>query len=157
MQITLLAAVIAFAADQLSKIYVLGILRLDRVGGIDVLPPWVNFRMAWNKGINFGLLSGDSEAARWALIALSFAVAAFVLYWGARRFQSWTEQALAGALAGGAAGNATDRIIHGAVVDFLNMSCCGINNPFVFNLADVAIVGGAAGLALHSMTATSKG
>ena len=113
--------------------------------------------MAWNKGINFGLLSGDSETVRWTLIALSFAVAAFVLFWGVRRFQSWPEQALAGALAGGAVGNAIDRIIHGAVVDFLNMSCCGISNPFVFNLADVAIVGGAAGLALHSMAAPSKG
>ena len=31
----------------------------------------------------------------------------------------------------------------GAVADFINMSCCGIRNPFAFNLADAAIFGGA--------------
>ena len=52
----------------------------------------------------------------------------------------------AGLLIGGALGNSLDRLIYGAVVDFLNMSCCGIENPFVFNLADVAIFLGAIGL-----------
>jgi signal peptidase II len=32
----------------------------------------------------------------------------------------------------------------GAVADFINMSCCGLRNPFAFNLADAAIFGGAA-------------
>jgi len=32
------------------------------------------------------------------------------------------------------------------VLDFLNMSCCGINNPFVFNIADIFIFAGAIGL-----------
>ena len=32
------------------------------------------------------------------------------------------------------------------VLDFLNMSCCGINNPFVFNVADIFIFAGAIGL-----------
>ena len=39
-----------------------------------------------------------------------------------------------------------DRLIYGAVADFLNMSCCGIDNPFAFNVADVAIFAGALGL-----------
>ena len=44
-------------------------------------------------------------------------------------------------LCGGALANAFDRIIYdGAVADFLNMSCCGIYNPFVFNFADVFIL-----------------
>jgi signal peptidase II len=33
------------------------------------------------------------------------------------------------------------------VADFLNMSCCGINNPYAFNVADIAIFAGAIGLA----------
>ena len=41
-----------------------------------------------------------------------------------------------------------DRLIYGYVLDFLNMSCCGITNPFVFNLADVFIFVGAIGLVL---------
>ena len=51
---------------------------------------------------------------------------------------------------GGALGNVADRLIYGYVLDFLNMSCCGINNPFVFNIADVFIFAGALGLVLFT-------
>ena len=51
-----------------------------------------------------------------------------------------------GLLIGGALGNVFDRLVHGAVADFLNMSCCGIVNPFAFNLADVAVFAGALAL-----------
>lgn len=156
MRITLIAAAAALAFDQLSKYIILTILDLEALGGIDVFPPWLNFRMGWNTGINFGLFSGDSEIARWILVGLSLLIAGLVLIWSLRSLRRWHEQVLAGALVGGAVGNATDRIVHGAVVDFLNMSCCGINNPFVFNLADVAIVGGAIGLALFGTIASSK-
>ena len=56
----------------------------------------------------------------------------------------------AGIMIGGALGNVVDRLIYGAVADFLNMSCCGIDNPFAFNVADVAIFLGAVGLAFLS-------
>ena len=56
----------------------------------------------------------------------------------------------AGIVIGGAMGNAWDRLQYGAVADFLNMSCCGINNPFAFNIADVAIFAGAALIALKA-------
>ena len=51
---------------------------------------------------------------------------------------------------GGALGNAWDRLQYGAVADFLNMSCCGIDNPYAFNIADVAIFAGAALIALKA-------
>ena len=49
-------------------------------------------------------------------------------------------------IVGGALANALDRVIYGAVADFLNMSCCGIQNPFTFNIADIFIFAGAFGL-----------
>jgi signal peptidase II len=52
----------------------------------------------------------------------------------------------AGLLIGGALGNVVDRVLYGAVADFLNMSCCGIENPYTFNVADIAIFAGAIGL-----------
>ena len=55
-------------------------------------------------------------------------------------------QVSAGLLIGGALANVADRLIYGYVLDFLNMSCCGINNPFVFNVADIFIFAGAIGL-----------
>ena len=51
---------------------------------------------------------------------------------------------------GGALGNVVDRVLHGAVADFLNMSCCGINNPYAFNVADISIFVGAVGLVLFT-------
>jgi lipoprotein signal peptidase len=34
-----------------------------------VFPPWLNLRMAWNQGMNFGLFSNNAEVTRWVLIA----------------------------------------------------------------------------------------
>jgi signal peptidase II len=59
-------------------------------------------------------------------------------------------------LIGGALGNVVDRIAYGFVVDFLNMSCCGIDNPFVFNIADIFIFAGAIGLILFEDRARGK-
>ena len=50
-------------------------------------------------------------------------------------------------------GNVWDRLQYGAVADFINMSCCGLRNPFAFNLADAAIFGGAALLVLFGRAA----
>ena len=40
-----------------------------------------------------------------------------------------------------------DKFLYDAVADFLNVTCCGINNPFAFNVFDIAIFVGAIGLA----------
>ena len=138
-----------FVLDQATKALMLFALRLPERGVIDVAPPFLTFRMAWNRGVNFGLLSSGSEAARWALVGLALVICALVLWWmrGERRGIALI---CAGVLIGGALGNVVDRIAYGAVADFLNMSCCGIENPYVFNVADIAIVAGALGLALFS-------
>ncbi|MGJ8585677.1 MAG: signal peptidase II [Marinosulfonomonas sp.] len=137
---------VVFCIDQLSKYFVVHVLNLITLRSIDVLPPFLNFRMAWNRGINFGLLSDDAELAKWALIAVSLIISTLVVLWVRRDGGGPMVQASAGLLIGGAMGNVLDRVIYGAVADFLNMSCCGISNPFAFNIADVAIFAGAIGL-----------
>ena len=141
-----LTAVIGFAVDQISKLYVVFWLDLINLQEIDVFAPFLNFRMAWNYGVNFGLFSGQSEVQRTALILIALGISAAVAIWAIRQGSGRLTLVAAGLLIGGALGNALDRMIYGAVVDFLNMSCCGIENPFVFNLADVAIFLGAIGL-----------
>jgi len=137
-----------FLLDQATKYLVVHMLDLRRVGLIEVWPPYLNLRMAWNTGINFGLLADNGEVVRWALIAVALAIsAAVVWYIHAERPGRWHRVA-AGLLVGGALGNVIDRLIYGAVADFLNMSCCGIDNPFAFNVADVAIFAGALALVL---------
>ncbi len=61
----------------------------------------------------------------------------------------WFAQASAGLLVGGAIGNVIDRILYGAVADFLNMSLPNWRNPYSFNVADIAIFLGALGLVLQ--------
>ena len=115
-----------------------------------MLPPLLNFRMAWNRGINFGLFAGDADVMRWILITVALAISLWVIWW---IYSDGAPKGMAvsgGFLVGGALGNVVDRLYYGAVADFLNMSCCGIENPYVFNVADIAIFIGAAGLVLFT-------
>jgi signal peptidase II len=141
------AALVAFAIDQASKLWVVHFLNLKEIFALDPFPPYLRFRMGWNEGINFGLLSGAN--AKWVLIAVAFLICGFLIRW-ARNFTKPLAFISAGFVIGGAVANVLDRLIYGAVADFLNMSCCGIHNPFSFNLADVFIFVGAAGLILFA-------
>jgi signal peptidase II len=143
-----LTALAIFALDQVTKYLVVIALDLRNLGEFDVAPPYLVFRMAWNYGVNFGLLAGG-DMMRWVLIAVALAISAWVVIWARREGGKWVHLS-AGLLLGGALGNVVDRVIYGAVADFLNMSCCGIDNPFSFNVADVAIFFGAVGLILFT-------
>ncbi len=148
MRLVVLCALIVLLLDQASKWAVVHVANLIDLGVIEVWPPFLTFRMGWNQGINFGLFAHDADVMRWVLIGVALAIAAFVLIWIARPGHGRIARVAAGLLVGGAIGNVIDRILYGAVADFLNMSCCGVENPFVFNVADVAIFAGAFGLAL---------
>ena len=150
MRAVIWTAAAVFVLDQLTKYIVVHLMELDRVQRIDVLPPWLQFRMAWNQGINFGLFSNSAETMRWVLIALALAISAWVWVWMRRDPQPIRARIAAGLLIGGALGNVLDRILYGAVADFLNMSVPGLANPFSFNVADIAIFAGAIGLVLFA-------
>ena len=135
-----IASVIAFGLDRLSKVVIVHWLDLASVHKIPVWPPYLNFVMAWNKGVNFGFLNAFD--ARWLLVAISIVVSFALALW-VRHKSGWMVPLAAGAIIGGALGNAYDRVVYGAVADYLNMSCCTINNPYSFNVADVLIFGGA--------------
>ena len=149
MRLLFRSAIGALLFDQISKYLVIFWMGLERVRSIDVFPPILNFRYGENRGINFGLFTGDNDWARWVLIGFSLLVIASVLYW-VRRWHSgsWRMMLSAGLLIGGALGNVGDRLFYGYGLDFLHMSCCGLNNPFVFNTADIFIFAGVGGLVL---------
>lgn len=145
-----IAATATFAADQLSKLGVIHLARLRERGEVDVIDPLLRLRWAENRGVNFGLFAHDAELVRWGLILVALAISAWVVLWVRReRFGPWSELS-AGLLVGGALGNVVDRVAYGYVADFLNMSCCGIENPYSFNIADIAIFAGAIGLVLFT-------
>ncbi|WP_417250271.1 signal peptidase II [Celeribacter sp.] len=150
MRLAIWIATVSFVIDQLSKWVVVHALNLRSVGEIDVFAPYLVFRMAWNRGINFGLFAEHVALLRWGWVALAVGVSLWVLSWVRRENLSALGQISAGLLVGGALGNALDRVIYGAVADFLNMGCCGIENPYSFNVADISIFAGAFGLILFT-------
>lgn len=156
MRIMSWVAIITFVADQISKYFVVHWLNLAERFAIDVWPPFFQLRMAWNYGVNFGLFAEDNDLTRWVLVTVAIIISAAVFWWIAHEEPSKAGQVSAGLLVGGALGNVIDRIIYGAVADFLNMSCCGINNPFSFNIADIAVFFGAVGLVLFTSGEADK-
>ncbi len=156
MRLVFLSATLVFLIDQISKYVMVHVLNLSQVRGIDLLPPLLRFRYGENRGINFGLFGDAPDLVRWVLVAFSIVVVIGVLWW-VRRFQHSVLMLLsAGLLVGGALGNVVDRVAYGYVIDFLNMSCCGIDNPYVFNVADIFIFAGAIGLILFEGRARGK-
>ena len=134
--------------DRASKIWIVERLDLANRLRIEVADPWLNLTMAWNQGVNFGLFDLGPAGRLW-LVAVAVAIVIALLVW-VRRSRGWAAAIGAGAIVGGALGNVWDRLQWGAVADFFNMSCCGIDNPFAFNVADAAIFAGVAVLILFA-------
>ncbi|MCG6883524.1 MAG: signal peptidase II [Silicimonas sp.] len=147
------SAFLVLILDQFTKLIVLYVLDLKTRGGMLVLDPYLNLRMAWNTGINFGIQLGD----KWLLIVLALAICTWVIWWMNRDRPRRIVQISAGMVIGGAIGNVFDRLLYGAVADFLNMSCCGFENPYSFNVADISIFIGAVGLILLTNDAPRTG
>lgn len=150
MRIAVGVLALTLIADQASKHWVVTRMALDQRLFIEVMDPYLNFVMAWNRGINFGLFGSDSEVMRYVLVAIALAISGFVWVWVQREGSGRWMQIGTGLLVGGALGNVIDRLRWGAVADFINMSCCGLRNPYAFNVADVAIFAGAFVLILFS-------
>lgn len=146
-------ALVVLVVDKATKWAVVEGLNLAEVLRVDVLPPFLVFQMAWNPGINFGLFGSDSDFQRWFLVALAVVVSVGLSVWVLRSGAGRRSAAAVGAIVGGALGNAWDRVGYGAVADFINMSCCGFDNPFAFNVADTAIFLGAAALLIFPQAA----
>jgi signal peptidase II len=133
------AAVLAFGLDRFSKVAIVHWLDLSSVQVIHVWPPYLDLVMAWNPGVNFGLLG--EYGGRWMLVAFAIIFSVAIATW-TRNKPGRILPVAVGIAVGGALGNAFDRVVYGAVADYLNMSCCGVRNPYSFNVADIFVVGG---------------
>lgn len=143
-----IVAILILAADQLSKWFVTGPMRLPEIDSYEILPI---FRLIWvaNHGVSMGFLVANSDAQRWALAIVTGAIALFVAFWLSREQRGLDSVAL-GLVLGGAAGNITDRVRIGYVTDFLNIHFGAWSPFYVFNIADAAISVGVALLVLRA-------
>ena len=141
----LLFSFIFLTLDQLSKWFVVFYLELKHKLYLNLNNQFINFYMAWNKGINFGLFEGDSVLQAYILTAVAVVISIVFFIW-LKNSTSLFIQLLASLVIGGALGNAIDRLMYGAVADFINITCCGLRNPYSFNLADIFIFMGLVGI-----------
>ena len=137
-RLVLVIGLAVLVADLITKQIMLGWI-FDPPRRVEILP-FLNFAPVWNPGISFGMLADAGGAVPILLTALAFAVAAWMV-WKAPGFKRF-ERFGAGLIAGGAVGNALDRIRFGKVVDFIDVYVQTWHWP-AFNIADAAITVGA--------------
>ncbi len=146
-------ALIALALDQASKWWIIEIYNLPERGRVAVTP-FLDLVMLWNPGISYGLFSQNTELGRNLLIGFALLTAAALIVWIARTANRLLAVSLA-LIAGGALGNAIDRMIYGAVADFVSLHVYGFY-WYVFNIADAVIVTGVAGLVYDTLFTSHK-
>ena len=140
-------AFIIILADQFTKTLVVGTFQLH---DSHTVTSFLNMVRAHNTGAAFSFLAGASGWQRWFFVGLGVAATGFIVWMllrhGGQRLFSW---ALA-LILGGALGNVIDRLLHGHVIDFIQVHYRGAYFP-AFNVADSAITVGAALLILDEL------
>nr|WP_232792803.1 signal peptidase II [Caulobacter hibisci] len=145
-------AVVAVVLDQISKVWILGVLGTAQGSSIHVAGP-LNFTMVHNYGMSFGLLR-DHAWGRWLLIGFATAVAVGLGIWASKAVRPLVAVGLGLIIAGAVGNNLIDRMIYGYVVDFIDVSA--MRFPWVFNVADSWINIGVACLLLDSFIGEEK-
>ena len=134
--------------DQATKLWLYFVVDIAVRAPIQVAP-FLDITLVWNRGISYGLLQQSTELGRWGLTLFKLAAAIGLTIWAWRSRDRLLCAALA-LIASGALGNAIDRIIYGAVLDFVHLHW-GSFSWYVFNVADAAIVAGVALLMYESL------
>ena len=139
--------------DQLSKTVVIGAFELNHSQAVT---SWFNLVRVHNSGAAFSFLAGASGWQRWFFVALG-AVASGFIVWMLKTHPTQKLFCFAVTMImGGAIGNVVDRLLHGHVVDFIQLHYGGWYFP-AFNLADSAITLGAICLILDEIRRVRRG
>jgi len=146
-------ALLIFLADQYTKTLILGYYQL---GDSTWVTSFFNVVRVHNSGAAFSFLAGASGWQRWFFTAIGLGAAVFIV-WMLRQHAGQRLFAFAMAcLLGGAVGNVVDRLMHGYVVDFIQLHYGGWYFPS-FNVADAAITAGAVGMILDELLRVRRG
>ena len=144
-------AVILF--DQFTKTLILGNFEL---GDSRSVTSFFNVVRVHNTGAAFSFLAGATGWQRWFFIGLGALAAIFIVWMlrshGGQRLFGWALSLILG----GAVGNVIDRLLHGHVVDFIQVHYAGWYFPS-FNVADSAITIGAGLLILDELLRVRRG
>lgn len=152
MLIGLVAASIILILDQLSKYYVYYDV-LANTDGVAVTSFFSIIR-AWNTGVSFSLFDSHGVAGVIGLSLLSLVIVGFLFNWLRKETSRFVQLAI-GFIIGGAIGNVIDRVLFGAVFDFLDVYWKTYHWP-TFNIADSFICIGAFMIIFHSFFAKKQ-
>ena len=146
-------ALIVIVLDQLTKTL---ILQHYQYGDSTYITSFFNIVRAHNTGAAFSFLASESGWQRWFFIGLGFVASVFIIWMlrshGGQKMFAWALSLILG----GALGNVVDRMLHGYVVDFIQVHW-GAKYYFPsFNVADSAITVGAALLILDELLRVRK-
>ena len=136
----LVIAIIVLLLDQLSKWSALSNLQM---GVPKPVLPFLNWLLLFNPGAAFSFLAQGSGWQRWFFTILGLVASIYIIW---LLYKSQSDKLLCLALSlilGGALGNVLDRVMYGAVVDFIDVYYSNWHWP-AFNIADSAICIGAA-------------
>lgn len=139
-------AILAFAGDQAAKTY---IDMSTPLGWSHEVTSFFNLVHVLNPGAAFSFLAGAGGWQRWFFLAIALVASAWLLWQLSRPLQK-LEALSYSLILGGALGNAFDRALRGQVIDYLDLHLRGWHWP-AFNIADMAIVGGAVALMIQSL------
>ncbi len=146
-------ALLVVVLDQLSKTLILGSFQLN---DSRTVTSWFNLVRVHNTGAAFSFLAGASGWQRWFFVGLGTVASAFIV-WMLKKHPGQKLFCFAVTMImGGAIGNVVDRLLHGYVVDFIQVHYGGWYFPS-FNLADSAITLGAICLILDEILRVRRG
>jgi signal peptidase II len=145
-------ATVIVLIDQITKVT---ITRLFTYGESLPVTSFFNLVLAHNQGAAFSFLAAQGGWQRYFFAGIAVAAVVFIIYLlkrhAGQRLFCW---ALAMIL-GGAVGNLIDRVLYGYVIDFLDFYVGKWHWP-AFNVADMAIVGGAGLFILDELRRVGK-
>ncbi len=139
--------------DQAHKFWMLHIYDIESKGRVTVTP-FLDLVFVKNIGVSYSMFNQDSQAGQYMLTAFALVASTALWIWMNRTAKGPLVTWSLALIIGGALGNAIDRVMIGGVADFFSMHAFGFY-WYVFNIADVAIVAGVAGLLYDSVTAES--
>jgi signal peptidase II len=139
-------ALLTLALDQATKLWALAMLANPPVR--ITVTGWWEMVLVWNYGVSFGLF-GDGALPPLVLVGITGVIAGMIAVWLVRA-RTWPTVLATGLILGGAIGNIIDRLLYGAVVDFVRWHAYGYSWP-VFNVADAAITLGVGLLIAESL------
>ncbi len=149
----LVAAAIVILLDQITKTM---IVRTFELGETHVVTPFFNIVRWHNTGAAFSFLAQAAGWQRWFFVGLGLVATLFIV-WMLMRHGGQRLFSLALALIlGGALGNVIDRLLHGHVIDFIQVHWGTAYFPS-FNVADSAITIGAGLLILDELLRVRRG